>query len=146
MDREYGRHDRVAALLRRELALLIQRQVKDPRVRDVTVTDVEVTGDLSLAKVYVASADEKTLPESVAGLKRAAGYLRRELGQRLTLRMVPELRFLGDDSAQRGDHIESLLKSVLPADAPEEGSEPEDDTLGADGEETGDEPGTKRDS
>ncbi|MEM1092308.1 MAG: 30S ribosome-binding factor RbfA [Pseudomonadota bacterium] len=140
MDRDYGRHDRVAALLRRELALLIQRQVKDPRVRDVTVTDVEVTGDLSLAKVYVASADETTLPESVAGLKRAAGYLRRELGQRLTLRMVPELRFHGDDSAQRGDHIESLLKSVLPADVPE------DDTPDTEREETGDGPDTEADS
>ncbi len=140
MDRDFGRHDRVAALLRRELAQLIQRQVKDPRVGEVTVTDVEVTGDLSLAKVYVASADETTLPESVAGLKRAGGYLRRELGQRLTLRMVPELRFLADDSAQRGDHIESLLKSVLPADVPE------DDTPDADGEGTGDEPGSETDS
>ncbi len=114
VDREYGRHDRVAALLRRELAQMIQQEVKDPRVGSVTVTDVEVTSDLSLARVYVASVDSATLPESVKALTRAGGFLRRKLGHSLSLRMVPELRFLPDESAQRGDHIDALLKSVIP--------------------------------
>jgi len=114
VDRQYGRHDRVAALLRRELAQLIQQQVKDPRVGSVTVTDVEVTNDLSLARVYVASADSETLPDSVKALTRAGGFLRSTLGTMMTLRQVPELRFMADDSAPQGYHIDSLLCSVLP--------------------------------
>ncbi|MFK7956233.1 MAG: 30S ribosome-binding factor RbfA [Lysobacterales bacterium] len=123
VDREYGRHDRVAALLRRELAQMIQQDVKDPRVGSVTVTDVEVTSDLSLARVYIASVDSATLPESIKALTRAGGFLRRKLGHALTLRMVPELRFLADDSAQRGDHIDALLKSVIPEGTADDGDE-----------------------
>lgn len=138
VDREYGRHDRVAALMRRELAQLIQREVKDPGVGSVTVTDVEVTNDLSLARVYVASADSSTLPESLKALTRAGGFLRRALGGMMTLRMVPELRFLPDDSAEQGDHIDALLKSVLPQGLTED--EDGDDQERADGQ--ADEPPT----
>ncbi|MEM9531248.1 MAG: 30S ribosome-binding factor RbfA [Pseudomonadota bacterium] len=134
MERGFARHERVAALLRRELALLIQNDIKDPRLGPVTVTDVEVTRDLSVARVFVATSQSETLSESLKALKRGAGFLRRRLSGMLNLRSVPELRFSGDDSAEQGDHIDALLKSVLPEPAPDAGDDADtpDDATGQD--------------
>lgn len=109
---------RITSDVERELSALL-REVKDPRVsRLLSIVKVDVSGDLSYATVYVSAieGEEKTV-ESVKGLKSAAGYLRRELGHRLSLRKVPELRFVADDSIARGAHIASLLESL---DLPEE--------------------------
>ena len=116
MDHEFARHDRVAGLLRRELATLILRDVKDPRLGPLSVTDVEVAPDLAHARVYVASSDPATVQQSLNVLSRAAGFLRRRLGKLMSLRSVPELHFVHDDSLERGDRIEKLLRGARPAE------------------------------
>ncbi|MDX1570339.1 MAG: 30S ribosome-binding factor RbfA [Xanthomonadales bacterium] len=109
MSGNYGRHERVAGQLRRVLADLIWSEVKDPRLGPVSVTDVEVSRDLSHARVYVATSQSETIEQSLKALRNAAGFLRSRLGRELSMRSIPELRFLHDDSIEKGDRIEALL-------------------------------------
>ncbi len=90
------------------------RELKDPRISQLlSIVKVNVSGDLSYATVYVSAIEGKEATEnSVKGLKSAAGYLRRELGRRLSLRKVPELRFVADDSIIRSAHISQVLNSL----------------------------------
>ncbi len=107
------RQDRVAALIQRELSEIIQRSVKDPRVAFCTVTQAEVSPDLKYVDVKVSVIGDNAQKEkTLAGLKSAAGFLRREIGKRLTLRYSPELRFAIDESADYLLRIDGLLKSV----------------------------------
>ena len=107
------RQDRVGALIQRELSEIIQRSVKDPRVAFCTVTQAEVSPDLKYVDVKVSViGDEVQKDKTLAGLKSAAGFLRREIGNRLTLRYSPELRFAIDESADYLFKIDDLLKSV----------------------------------
>jgi len=107
------RQDRVAALIQRELSEIIQRSVKDPRVVFCSVTQAEVSPDLKYVDVKVSViGDEAQKNKALAGLKSAAGFLRREIGKRLTLRYSPELRFAIDQSADYLLRIDGLLKSV----------------------------------
>lgn len=111
------RQDRVAALIQRELSEIIQRSVKDPRVAFCTVTQAEVSPDLKYVDVKVSViGDEAQKEKALAGLKSAAGFLRREIGKRLTLRYSPELRFAIDESADYLLRIDGLLKSVKSED------------------------------
>jgi len=105
-----GRSRRIAALLKRELASLIQRELNDPRTAKVTLTGVDVAPDLSHAKVYVTHlAGREHAREIVAALNNADGFLRRCLAGRIKLRAVPELRFLYDESVERGMAISALI-------------------------------------
>ncbi|MBU0552603.1 30S ribosome-binding factor RbfA [Myxococcota bacterium] len=124
----FKRADRVAALTREILAELLLLHVKDPRVQGVDLTDVELSGDLREAKVFFyVSGDEAAQANALEGLNRAKGYLRRELGQRLTARVTPNLHFRFDGSIDYGARIERLLGDIQPAAAqPAEGAEPED--------------------
>ncbi|MXZ00658.1 30S ribosome-binding factor RbfA [Candidatus Poribacteria bacterium] len=107
------RQDRVAALIQRELSEIIQRSVKDPRVAFCTVTQAEVSADLKYVDVKVSViGDDVQKEKTLAGLKSATGFLRREIGKRLTLRYSPELRFAIDESADYLLRIDGLLKSV----------------------------------
>jgi ribosome-binding factor A len=109
----FKRADRVADLIRMEIADILLRQIGDPRLKKVTVTDVKVTDDLRLAKLYFVEMGENILGDDTKeGLAKAAGYLRRELGKRLQLRHVPELMFLHDESFAYGDRIERLLAGI----------------------------------
>ena len=111
------RQDRVGSLIQRELSEIIQRSVKDPRVAFCTVTQAEVSPDLKYVDVKVSViGDEAQKDETLAGLKSAAGFLRREIGNRLTLRYSPELRFVIDESADYLFKIDGLLKSVTSED------------------------------
>jgi ribosome-binding factor A len=111
MPREYSRTLRVAEQIQRELAQLIQREIKDPRVGMVTVADVEVTTDLSHARVYVSVLDgDDKAREAITGLNHAAGFLRRELSHRLSLRNTPALRFIHDQTTEKANQLASLLK------------------------------------
>jgi ribosome-binding factor A len=106
----YKRATRVADQIRMEVADIIMRKTKDPRVGVVTVTDVEITNDLRLARVFVTTLlDAEHEREAFAGLEKAGGFIRSELGRRLNLRYTPELVFLKDTSGPRGDRILSLL-------------------------------------
>jgi len=112
--REYPRARRVGEQIQRELAELVRSELKDPRVGMVTIMDVEVSADLAHAKVYVSSlAPEQDLDAAVAALNHAAGFLRGRLGRRLHIRTVPELRFLRDDSVERGVRLTHLIDEVV---------------------------------
>jgi len=108
---------RLGDQMQRDLAELIRREVKDPRVGLVTVTGVEVSGDLAHAKVYVSSlADAATHSTTVDALQHAAGFLRARLGQSLRLRQIPELHFLYDESVERGIRLSQLIEAAVDSD------------------------------
>jgi len=114
MPKEFSRTKRVEAQIQRELAQLIQFEVKDPRVGLVTVSAVEVSSDMAYAKVFVTTlGDEESIPEMLEGLNRAAGFLRRELGKRLTIRLTPELTFVYDASVTEGARMSALIDSLV---------------------------------
>jgi ribosome-binding factor A len=115
MKQETRRSQRVADLVRSELSLLVLTEAHDPELRKVTITDVEMPPDLRSAKVFFSclGGDEERAKAADA-LRRAAGYLRREVAQRCRLRYAPELHFASDHSLERGARIEELLQQVLP--------------------------------
>ena len=105
-----NRIGRINEEIQRELSGLI-RTVKDPRVHGlVSITAVDTTTDLRYAKIHVSVLDKSDVNEVVKGLKSAGGYLRRELGQALSLRYTPELLFVEDDSIDKGAHILEMLR------------------------------------
>ena len=109
----YTRAERVADQIRMEVADILMRRIKDPRVRSVTVTDVELTSDLRLARIYVTTMEREEAERQVFdGLAKAAGFIRAELGKRLALRYLPDLTFIKDISGPRGDRILQLLDSL----------------------------------
>ena len=118
MPREFNRAARVSGQLRRELAQLILLEVKDPGVGFVSVSDVEVSRDLAHAKVFVTVFDADKANDSIKALKRAAGYLRRRLGQELRMRTIPELHFCHDSSVETGQQMDSLIKRAIDSSAP----------------------------
>jgi ribosome-binding factor A len=108
-----NRPDRVGDQIRSELALLIAREVHDPGVGFLTLTRVKVTPDLQVARVFYTSlGDEKAQRETARALRRAAPFLRRQLGQRIRLRRVPELEFFYDESIAQNDRIEQILQDL----------------------------------
>jgi len=109
----FSRTDRVGNLIREAVAELLAFQVKDPRTAGVTVTDAEVTGDLREAHVfYYVPGDEDARADALAGLRSAAGFIRREVGQRVRLRATPQIDFRFDDSIDRGAKIEKRLREL----------------------------------
>jgi ribosome-binding factor A len=113
--RAYKRTDRVGQNMLELLASMLLVDVKDLRVAQVQIMAVDVTSDLRYAKVFYILLDKREPdPEAQDGLQRAAGFLRRELGDRLTMRYVPELKFEYDQSVERGRRIEDLLKTIEP--------------------------------
>ncbi|GAB4297049.1 MAG: 30S ribosome-binding factor RbfA [Thiohalomonadaceae bacterium] len=112
------RSRRVGEQMQRELALLIQRELKDPRLGMITVSGVEVTRDFAHAKVFVTvlSDDTAQVEKSLAGLRHAAGFLRRELGRRMQLRTIPELHFAHDTSVERGTRLSALIDQAVASD------------------------------
>jgi len=107
-----NRIGRINEEIQRELSSLI-RAVKDPRVAEagvISITAVETTPDLKYAKIYVSVLDKSASAQALKGLKSASGWLRRELGQALSLRNTPELSFVRDDSIDKGAHILDMLR------------------------------------
>ena len=104
--RDFNRSERVAGQLRRDLARLIQQEIKDPGVGFVSLSDVEVSRDLAHAKVFITVFEPDKAKTSLKALRGASAFLRRRLGQELRMRHVPELHFLHDDSVEQGNHIE----------------------------------------
>lgn len=127
MPRDYPRARRVADQIQRELSGLIRLELRDPRVRFVTLTEVEVSRDLAHARVwYTVLGDPPVRREVGAGLERAAGFLRSQLAHRLGLRVVPQLEFAFDESVERGARLARLIDeaNAPAADAGEPPQEP----------------------
>lgn len=107
------RANRVAEQMKKELSDIISRKLKDPRLGFVTVTAVELTGDLQHATVYItALGPEEEQNETLKILDKAKGFIRTEIGQRIRLRKTPELSFKFDTSIEYGNRIEQLLRSI----------------------------------
>ena len=116
------RVSRVAELIRREVSQMLLNSIKDDRVGTgmVSVTDVDVSGDLQHAKIYVSIyGTDEAREETMAGLKSATGYVRSELGSRVRLRRTPEVIFLEDRSIERGNRVLSLLNQINNEKKPE---------------------------
>jgi ribosome-binding factor A len=110
--RSSGRPQKLGDLIQRELSELIQRELRDPAVGMITITAVDVSPDISHAKVFYTTLDPANLAEAGAGLRRAAGFLRSQLAKRIKLYTTPELRFEYDESVARGDRLSRLIDSV----------------------------------
>ena len=121
MPRDFNRSERVAGSLRRELAQLIQTEVKDPAVGFVGLSDVEVSRDLSHAKVFITVFESEKASASIKALNKASGYLRRRLGQEMRIRSVPELHFLHDASVETGHRMDSLIDAAIDSDRNDNG-------------------------
>ncbi len=107
------RAERLAELIKQEISDILLREVKDPRIGFVSVTDAEVSGDLRHAKVYVSVyGSDKEKEDSMKGLDKAAGYIRKLLGERITVYHTPEILFRYDNSLEYGAHISKLLDKV----------------------------------
>ncbi|HET8570182.1 MAG TPA: 30S ribosome-binding factor RbfA [Candidatus Limnocylindria bacterium] len=109
----YKRSDRVRALLQRELGTLISEELRDPRIRFATVTEVRITDDLRSARVHVSVlGDDDEAEEAMRALSDAAPHIRHELGERTDLRFVPALTFVSDRTAERSARIARLLREA----------------------------------
>jgi len=118
---EFQRSHRVGESIHKAVSEILSRGLKDPRIGFVTLTSVEVTPDLHLARIYyTVIGDEKSQRETKTGLDKAAPFIRRQLARQLNMRYVPDLMFVYDASVEYGVRIESLLKDI--ADGRESGS------------------------
>lgn len=119
---DHRRTERLNRLFQEELSRMIRAELKDPRVRTTTITGVETTPDLTQATIYVRTLGEEVSPEeAIEGLESASGYIRRELGQELRLRRIPEFRFEVDRTLERARRIEELLRKAKAAEADGDG-------------------------
>lgn len=107
------RANRVAVQMQKELGDILTRKLKDPRVGFVTITDVEVTGDLQQAKIFISVlGEEREKQNTLLALAKANGFIRSEIGQRIRLRKTPELTFEIDEAFEYGNRIDTLLRDL----------------------------------
>jgi ribosome-binding factor A len=119
MPKEYARTQRVAELLQRQIAMIIQQNVDNPRAKLITVSRVEVSRDLSFAKVFVTllgNENPEAIKDILGFLKRVTGYLRHELAGSVKLRIVPQLKFIYDESIGHGARLSQLIDEVIASD------------------------------
>ncbi len=117
MGKEFSRSRRVGEQIQRELAELVQRELKDPRLGMVTISGVELSRDMSVAKVYFTVLNPgHDVRETAEGLTHATGFLRRELAHRMRLRVVPELRFQYDSSIEEGSRLSAIIDKAVSED------------------------------
>jgi len=119
MGRVSNRVDKVSDLLKREIALLIQNEVRDPRVGMASVTSVRVSKDLAHATVFVTLLGKSMMEEandSIEALNKAAGFLRSMLAKEINLRTIPKLKFIFDDTLARGQYLTGLIDEALAMD------------------------------
>jgi ribosome-binding factor A len=123
------RSDRVGDAIHRELAALLQREIKDPRLRELNLTQVDVTGDLSHAKVYVSHVEGVAVwPDAERALRKASGFLRSQLAHVLNTYSVPQLQFVFDESLSRGAALSALIERAVAEDS----QHPPDPDVGGD--------------
>ena len=114
MKKGQGRPQRLGDLIQREVSDLIRDEVRDPRIGMITITSVDVSPDMSHAKVFFTVLEKHKLPDTLTGLGRSAGFLRSQLAKRIKMYTTPQLRFVYDESVEQGDRISRLIDSVIP--------------------------------
>ena len=130
MAKEFGRNQRMGEVLQRELAVILQQEVKDPRLDMITVSDVDVSSDLSYAKVYVTifnAKGEDRIAENIKVLNKMSGFLRSLLGKRIKARTVPQLKFIYDNTIIEGNRLAKIIDEAAPVLPPETNSESDPD-------------------
>lgn len=130
MPKENSRIRRVAEQLQRQLALLFQTEIKDPRLQQVTIAAVKPASDLSTAKVYYTLYDAAQRSNVQQALDRAAGRIRHALAGRMELRTIPALRFVYDESVQYGAALTALINEAVTQDAEKRKHNPDEDDHG----------------
>jgi ribosome-binding factor A len=120
MPREFARSQRVADQIQRELAQLVLRELKDPRLGLVSIAGVKLSRDLAYAQVYVTSLSETDHDEIIKALNKAAGFLRHQLGKSMHLRVVPHLKFVYDDTVEKGISMSQLIDDAISKERGEE--------------------------
>lgn len=135
MAREYARTDRVGQQIQKEIAVILMREIKDPRLSMTTVSAVEVTRDLAYAKVFVTffNDSEEQIKTSLDVLAEAEGYIRSLLGKRLRARIMPHLRFVYDKSMSEGVRMSALVDQAVASDSHKEDIVDEDVDSSIDG-------------
>lgn len=116
MPREFSRSQRMSEQLRRELAEIVQDEIKDPRLGFLSFTEVRMSRDLSHAVIYCSVLNSEQLEESIEVLNRAAGFIRKEIARRIRARIVPTLKFVGDESIVRGAAMDNLIREAIDSD------------------------------
>ena len=116
MAKDYSRSERLSSQIHRELSTLIQHSLKDPRLAQPSILDVQVTRDLSSAKVYFSVLNAEDSEQTQKALTHAAGFLQRELGKAIKSRLTPRLIFIFDDTDIRGRTMDELIDSVIACD------------------------------
>ena len=107
------RQDRLGELIRQEVSSILRARVSDPRIGFVSLTKVKISPDLADASIYVSIyVDEQTKRDSLAGLASATNFIRGELGERIEFRLVPQLRFIRDDSLEKGSQVINLINKL----------------------------------
>lgn len=116
MPKEYPRSDRLASQIQRELASLIRSGLKDPRLSAASILEVQVSKDLSHARVFFSLLDPEAVEDCLDALSRASGFLQREIGKSLKARITPKLSFIYDDTDIRGRQMSDLIDSAVASD------------------------------
>ncbi|PSV11504.1 30S ribosome-binding factor RbfA [Photobacterium leiognathi] len=127
MAKEFSRTQRVAQQLQKELALILQRELKEPRLAMTTISSVDVSRDMGYAKVYITflTIGDQTEEESLSILREKAPYIRSLLGKQIRLRVTPELNFIFDQSLTEGMRISNLVTNAVRSDEERRGDEDE---------------------
>ena len=126
MPREFSRAERVSDAVQQEIAVLIRDEVRDPRVGMVNITDVEISRDLAVGKIFVTfvdDRDQKQIDQGIEALNGASGYLRKLLADSIKLRIVPRLTFYYDESGRRGQHLSALIDLTVSKESPSNSEE-----------------------
>lgn len=116
MARDFNRTDRIGDVMMRELSVIIQQELKDPRVGMITIAEVRVSKDLAYAKVFVSVMMEEKAAETLEGLNKAAGFLRAQLAKRMSIRVIPQLRFVYDDTTIKANRISRMIDDAVASD------------------------------
>ena len=107
----FSRSDRVSGLIQKVLSDVLQKDIKDPRLKTATITDVDVSRDLRLARIYFTTPDgEQKKDAAIKGFNSARGFIKRTLARELDLKYMPDIKFFYDESIEYGSHIDSLIK------------------------------------
>jgi len=119
MARDFSRTDRIGDVMQRELSVIIMQELKDPRVSMITIAEVRVSKDLAHAKVFVSVMMEEKAEETLEGLNKAAGFLRAQLAKRMSLRVIPQLLFVYDDTTIKANRISRMIDNAVASDKKE---------------------------
>ncbi len=128
MPKDYSRTRRVAEQIQREMAQMVQQEIKDPRIGLVTISAVKLSRDMSHATIYFTVLDdEHSIDDTLKVLEKASGFLRHELGQRMKLRITPNLRFRYDESIAYGNQLTDLINKAVDMENPDNSAEADTD-------------------